>query len=542
MAQVAKLIGGAGTGKTRKMMEVLETARKNLGGSPFSVGFTSMTKAARSEAISRASAAWGVDPEMLGKDGWFRTVHSIAYRQLGIQSGQILDEKADSMRWIADALGVALRTVAVNDTEYVRYAGDDAAALALNAWNLARSRMEPIDQIILEMQRAGDVVPSADRCKVWVDRYESAKRADDRCDFCDLLARFAGVSFSVDGPHLVEPEGDVPLEPQAWVFDEAQDASALIDRCCQRLAAGDRVRWVYLAGDPFQAVFSFGGADAKHFMNWTADKTQIMRKTWRCPKPVLDLGERCLKRMQEGYWDREIAAADHDGDISRTGSVAAALDGVGKEGTALVLARCKYTLEDFTSRLDSESIPWAWIKSPEQTKLKTACRALWDVEHGQWVSGEDWAVAMSMLPAHGNLVRGAKKAWSTGQAVMEFEAIHSQKLEAAGLLPEFAAKIRAGEWGGLFRGAQNWRSSALRFGADAATKPSVRVGTIHAAKGMEADTVVMSTQISRKIEETQSLSRQQHDEECRVQYVGVTRAKRKLVCVASFDRDMRLPL
>ena len=35
--RVAKLIGGAGTGKTRTMMEVIEVAKDRLGGSPFAV-------------------------------------------------------------------------------------------------------------------------------------------------------------------------------------------------------------------------------------------------------------------------------------------------------------------------------------------------------------------------------------------------------------------------------------------------------------------------------------------------------------------------
>jgi len=57
VAKVARLVGGAGTGKTTEVIRVMEEAKSGLGGSPFAIGFTSFTRAARAEAVERAAAA-----------------------------------------------------------------------------------------------------------------------------------------------------------------------------------------------------------------------------------------------------------------------------------------------------------------------------------------------------------------------------------------------------------------------------------------------------------------------------------------------------
>ena len=84
----------------------------------------------------------------------------------------------------------------------------------------------------------------------------------------------------------------------------------------------------------------------------------------------------------------------------------------------------------------------------------------------------------------------------------------------------------------------------MKYGPELATRPSIRVGTIHAAKGMEADKVVLSTTVSRRIHEAQGIDSEQHDEERRIEYVGVTRARRQLVIATEQGADykMRLPI
>ena len=59
---VARLIGGAGTGKTTTILSKMELALERLGGNPLRLGFASFTRAARAEAVARArDAGMGAD-------------------------------------------------------------------------------------------------------------------------------------------------------------------------------------------------------------------------------------------------------------------------------------------------------------------------------------------------------------------------------------------------------------------------------------------------------------------------------------------------
>jgi superfamily I DNA/RNA helicase len=100
-------------------------------------------------------------------------------------------------------------------------------------------------------------------------------------------------------------------------------------------------------------------------------------------------------------------------------------------------------------------------------------------------------------------------------------------------------RVVGGTWGDLVAGGDRWRNSAVKWGAELATRPQIRLGTIHAAKGMEADVVVLSTNTTRRIDEAQRADRDQHDEERRIEYVGVTRARRELI-VSSEPVDYRM--
>ena len=71
---------------------------------------------------------------------------------------------------------------------------------------------------------------------------------------------------------------------------------------------------------------------------------------------------------------------------------------------------------------------------------------------------------------------------------------------------------------------------AKRWGPELAGTPRVRIGTIHSVKGAEADNVGLLTTTSKRVE-AGAQDEQQHNEECRIAYVAVTRARRNLVVV-----------
>jgi len=544
--KTARLIGGAGTGKTTELLEIMKSIIDPLGGDPTAIGFGSFTRAAREEMVSRAAAAFDVHPSMLSKHGWFKTVHATCHKMLQIKPDQLLSGDNKSIKWIAEQLRVTVSRRMVDDSGYATYVGDEDAAAALTLWDISRNRVMPIDDVHREKAHAGLEVPPISAVKHFVRKYEDAKRLHDKNDFVDIVARFAGVRFTLDGPEFIEPEGDLPAGVKAWILDEYQDSSKLVDMACQRLAAGPDVRWVYLAADPFQSVFGFGGADYRNFMSWQVDKERTMPQSWRCPKPIMELGERCLKRMRDGYFDRKIAPATHGGAIIREPSIERALHGIDPSRTTLILARCNYSLAKYSAILEQRKIPHARINQDDDTVAMTSCNALWRLEHGKGVSGEAWKAAISTIPQKGSadevyLVRGHKAAWADGRRD-GIEFVHPSDLEQVGATPAFIQRLREGRWSGLVNGATKWYAAAKKYGPEQATKPNVRLSTIHGAKGMEAQDVVLATETAARVENERELCPRTHDEECRIEYVAVTRAKERLiVCEADEPYSMTLP-
>ena len=71
--------------------------------------------------------------------------------------------------------------------------------------------------------------------------------------------------------------------------------------------------------------------------------------------------------------------------------------------------------------------------------------------------------------------------------------------------------------------------AALRRGEDLRADPRIRLSTIHGVKGGQADEVVLMTDMAQR---TYEEARRNPEDEARVWYVGVTRAREKLHIIA----------
>lgn len=532
--QIARLIGAAGSGKTTELLRIMEAALPRLGNDPLRLGFASFTRAARAEAVGRAAAAWNVPHGLLDSEGWFRTVHSTAKRCLGIEKGQLLGGSAADTAWISNALGVRVSTTIDEDTGQQRYVGGQEGA-ALNCWDKTRNTLLPLEEVVRKMRAMDDNIPDFAAVVRIAERYEMQKRVDNRLDFSDLLLRFTGFRVSTtDGVSRTRPEGDLP-PVSAWLFDEQQDASPLLDAACKRLVSAESVKWCYVVGDPFQSIFGFAGSSAECFLGWPAEKERTMPKSYRCPRPILELGERCLRRMHRGYFDRKVEPADHEGRVFDTESevpLAAAKPGE----DWLFIARTNFDANRLMASLHAAGKPARWVKQAEGTTTRgVGLAALYNLEKGKPVSGSEWGRAIELLPSvdatkSAILTRGIKTGWAKKNAD-QWDVIFPNELEKVGATPSLVEKIRSGQWCGLVDRGEAWRIHAEKWGTDLASNSKIRVGTIHSVKGMEADNVAMLTTVSKRVEQGREDDRDQHDEECRIAYVGVTRARRNLYLI-----------
>lgn len=540
--EIARLIGSAGSGKTTELMRLMEAALPRLGNDPTRLGFASFTRAARAEAVSRASAAWDVPPGLLDHDGWFRTVHSTAKRCLGIGPGQLIGGTKADTEWISNALGVKVSTSIDDDTGQQRYVGGDEGA-SLTCWEYARATLQPLSEVVRKLRSIDDNVPDFAKVVRITERYEMAKRVEDRLDFSDLLMQFAGYRASpLEGAYRVDPEGDLP-DVSAWLFDEQQDASPLLDAACKRLISAPSVRWCYVVGDPFQSIYGFAGSTSECFLGWPAKKERIMPKSYRCPKPILELGERCLRRMHEGYFDRNVAPADHEGTVlEREIDDVIAAANPGEDW--LFIARTNYDAGRLHGALRAAGLPARWVKQQDGATARTeGLEALYSLETGKPITGKAWGRAMELLPVKikdgsSMLARGTKSNWSKKQD--EWDVIFPDELEKVGATSPLVEQIKSGKWCGLVDDGESWRRHAVKWGVDLATRSNIRVGTIHSVKGAESDNVALLTTVSKRVEAGMA-DKRQHDEECRIAYVGVTRARRNLYVMSEGRGGRPLP-
>jgi hypothetical protein len=525
-------------------------ARPEMGGNPFSLGYSSLTRAARLEAAMRCGTAWGVPPEELMQHGWFRTAHSVCYRQLGVSRGEMIAGGKEDEKWVSEAVDsdVAFAMDEDEDGGIAVYQGDPVAAAALNYWSLARNVCLPLRDIVEADQ--DPEAPAASDVIRRITMYEQAKRLEGRFDFTDLLSRFVGLRFDPeDGPVEVAPEGSVPDEVVGWIFDEAQDSSRLLDLACRRLVTGDACRWAWLVGDPYQVLFSWAGAAAEHFMGWEVTKQHIMPKSFRCPKPIMQLGERCLQRLPD-YWDRGIAPADHDGEVVESENFEDDLSDLRPDEDTLVIARTNRNVSKIRAILEDIGVPFRYVK---QRREGVGCKelgmaGLWRLQHGEGISGEAWGRITEILPSKTTdgtewLTRGSKSSWKKGLSE-QYDRVYPEDLPALGASPQLCEAVASGKWAGLPDGGTKWVRAAKKWGVEAVSEPKIRIGTIHSSKGMEASKVIVLSSVSQRTRVAEEDDEKKFAEERRIEYVACTRAKHKLV-VAHDPRAkyrMELPL
>jgi len=325
-----------------------------------------------------------------------------------------------------------------------------------------------------------------------------------------------------------------------WFFDEAQDTSALSHAVARRLAEQPSVRWVYIAGDDAQCIYGWSGADPKWLRTgWPVVKRRVLPKSYRCPKKIIALAEGLLRYCGDAayYADRNVAGADQEGEIENAPleRLCSMLD---PRESWLVLARTNNLAGRLARRIDERGIPWVptsgngtW-NAPVRNAAIAALSAL---ERGEPIGGRDWQGILKYLPSSTPdgllLERGTKKRFETmtpDAAEEQYWWIQLDDLPAVGGTPALIDGVRAGRWRQWIDGAERYAAAVAEWGKAAVDTPGIRVGTVHSVKGAEADNVAILATIPKIVRDAARTS-DGYDAEMRVKYVGLTRARKRLV-------------
>ena len=479
------ILGPPGTGKTSTLLGLIEDELTN-GTDSTKIGFFTFTKKAVTEGKQRAMERF----ELSQKDlPFFRTLHSLAFRQLGLSKESVMDAK--DIRELNEVLNIRLTGGANADSGHLfGMSHDDRLAFIEN---LSRMRQIPLED---QWHEVDDAVGWFE-----LERYERGLSLfkEDRLlvDYTDMLQLFL-------------EKGEVPNFDAVFV-DEAQDLSPLQWAVVRKIIKNaDRV---YVAGDDDQAIYKWAGADVDYLIK-NATNATILEQSYRIPSAVHELASRCIgqvrSRIHKSWlpkketglvrWEPSIELIDME------------------KGDWLVLARTNYLLEQIDEHCRNEG--WFFEVKGRPSISESKVRAVLNWE--RLLTGDQLPVSECV-----NLLKFIKVRNPNSLDVLEIDV----SITLAGLRDRFL-DLPEGHWYDAFTLLSpkdiSYIRAMLRRGEKITKEPRIRLSTIHAAKGGEATNVVLLTDITTRVYKNYQ---ENPDDENRVFYVGLTRAKENLYLI-----------
>jgi DNA helicase II / ATP-dependent DNA helicase PcrA len=477
------ILAGAGTGKTTTITRrIAWQVASGVFASPELVAVTFTDKAA-GELRARLAA--------LGVEGVrASTFHSAALallRRFAGDPGRILSTKALLLRQIGNRLPAPYK---------FRPAGDLATEIE---W--AKNRRLTPQTYIAALGDHESPLP-ADLAHRVFREYEKRKSEAGALDFEDLLERTIQV-LEAD-PHALEL---VRERWKAFTVDEYQDVN-LLQQTLLDLWLGDRDE-LCAVGDDYQSIYGFTGASAQWLLalprRYAHAHVVRLEQNYRSTPQVLALANRLVPKL--GGAEKTLRATLGDGpepDVVPNADVALRIKELVSAGVALedqaVLVRTNARAADFEEEFHEAGIPF---QGASLLSRDAARRLLKAVQRDGGSAGEAVRQAALSLGWLEQLPEKLGEREQTRQADLARLVRLAEQFD--GDVPAFVASLHE------------------RFGATSGR--GVHLLTLHRAKGLEFEAVFLP-----RLEEGELPNRRADvDDERRLLYVGITRAKRHLL-------------
>jgi DNA helicase II / ATP-dependent DNA helicase PcrA len=492
------ILAGAGSGKTTTITRRVANQVLTKTFEPSQILAVTFTDRAAGEMRTRL--------ERLGVEGVrARTFHSAAYGQLRHLSQEpppdILPSKAQALRQIANTLPKPYR---------FRAAGDLATEIE---W--AKNRRITPERYLDKLSGHQPPMPKDLMASVY-KRYESGKADRNLMDFEDMLERtiqmFQNDAFALE---------QFAAKYHAFTVDEYQDVN-LLQETLLRLWVGERDD-LCVVGDDYQSIYGFTGASPSYLLEMPGrfPSTKIVRleTNYRSTPQVLEVANRLVPKL--GGASKVLEADREDGPpptlrmfSTASGELRALIervkavheDGVPYEQIA-ILYRVNFRSEDYEEILSAENIAYqvtdgAFLKrSAARQILATLARS----------TSNDIATEVRKLADKAGYLEDLP------------EGLGDQEITRQN---DLARLIRlAEEFDNGTRAAKEFVFDLqARFGGDGEGR-GVNLLTYHRAKGLEFEAVFLPRVEENELPFKRSQSEQGVDEERRLFYVGITRAK-----------------
>ena len=274
-------------------------------------------------------------------------------------------------------------------------------------------------------------------------------------------------------------------------------------------------KYVILAGDDDQAIYGWAGADVHRFQREECQKNIILPQSYRVPKSVQAIADKILDRIPDLKRVRkQWKARDEEGKVDYITDI----DGLPlHESNWLILARYNDRLTKLMPALKDRGVYFQYKnrKSYKVSLFRTILNYI------RWQKGE----MLSLSEVKDVLECSGSNLKPTEEKMYDLTEL------------SFSKDI---EWFDEFQIDYEeclYIREMLRMGEKLSKDARIKLSTIHAAKGGEAENVLLILDNTKTIRESAEKNEDKADEENRVWYVGVTRTKQNLYIMSARKED-----
>ena len=479
------VLGPPGTGKTTTLLNKVDDYLKET--DPDRVGYFAFTQKAAYHARDEAIKKFNLTEDDLP---YFRTLHSLAFRKLGLKKDQVMQSR--HYKDLGKKLGFPV-SYAEHQEDHGIFTSDSEY---LQIIQLAQLRNITPEQQYNKREHTQDL--ELDKLHIIHNELKRYKKEYNLIDFNDMILNFIKSDLS--------PKFDVIF------IDEAQDLSLMQWDMTKTIwnKSGD----TFIAGDDDQAIFKWAGADVDSFIALQDQMINLpLIQSHRIPIKVHQLAMGIINKIKHRI-DKTWQPKTNEGSLHRHFDV----DTVDmSSGEWLVLARTKHMLKEIEDVLYRKGLYYE--TRHKRSYEKNIQEAATDWEHlrqGQLLNYKQIEKIYGyMSPNHRD------KTLMYGMTKGSFYGIDA-------LTKDFGLKTKK-VWFEAFDDAGSRRIEYLRKmranGEALNKKPRIELSTIHAAKGGESQNVVLLTDLTKTTLDTYEKN---PDDENRLFYVGATRTKENL--------------